>query len=712
MWKLLGAVRPVLGERAGRLDLVRDRPGPRRPLPVAGRRRLPGRAPAGRGRPAQPALRRPEPGRAAPPGPGRADDRGLAAAGQLGPGAQRRCSAGGGDNLLSQAISLAYPIGDVVVGTIVLFVLARARTGSGTRGDPAAPARRRAGGHRRGRQRLRVPHRQRLLLVGGADRRRLVPRLPADPAGRPQAGRPRRSTRSSPPPASTASGIFLPYVAVVGSLAVSTVAQVQQGILDYFASWIRSFIIVALVGASGADACSRTPRWPGTWSRGSIERTAELRASEQRFQALVQHSSEVVILVDRRRQGRVRQRVDDRVFGYREADLLDRPLTEILDPEPRAPPARGAWPRSPSGPTACSSWSCRCGIATATGAPSSSPSPTCSTTPASAAWSSTPATSPSAASSRTSSSHQAFHDSLTALANRALFKDRVDHALPADRAPDAARWRCCSSTWTASRRSTTASATPPATGCSSRSAERLRACVRPSDTVARFGGDEFAVLIEDASDDLDARRGGRADPRGAAPAVRGQRPRAARPGQHGHRPDGQRRRRRRPAAAQRRPGHVPGQGGRPGRLRALRPRACTPSWSQRVQLEADLRRALERGRAGPPLPADRRPRHRARSSGSRPWSAGTTRPAGWSRRPSSSPWPRPAGSSGRSARWVLREACRQAAAWQRGQPAPRRPLTLSVNLSGRQLQHAEVVDDVAEVAARRAACRPSRWSWR
>src|SRR5829696_7887243 len=42
----------------------------------------------------------------------------------------------GGDDLTSQVISLAYPIGDVVVGTIVLFVLARARMGRGTRGTP------------------------------------------------------------------------------------------------------------------------------------------------------------------------------------------------------------------------------------------------------------------------------------------------------------------------------------------------------------------------------------------------------------------------------------------------------------------------------------------------------------------------------------------------------------------------------------------------
>ena len=44
--------------------------------------------------------------------------------------------AAGADNGVSQAISLAYPIGDVVVGTIVLFMATRARRHPGAADIP------------------------------------------------------------------------------------------------------------------------------------------------------------------------------------------------------------------------------------------------------------------------------------------------------------------------------------------------------------------------------------------------------------------------------------------------------------------------------------------------------------------------------------------------------------------------------------------------
>jgi hypothetical protein len=52
-------------------------------------------------------------------------------------------------------------------------------------------------------------------------------------------------------------------------------------------------------------------------------------------------------------------------------------------------------------------------------------------------------------------------------------------------------WRCCSWTSTVSSRSTTPSATPPATACSFTSRS---GCV--GDTAARLGGDEFVVLLD------------------------------------------------------------------------------------------------------------------------------------------------------------------------------------------------------------------------
>ena len=100
--------------------------------------------------------------------------------------------------------------------------------------------------------------------------------------------------------------------------------------------------------------------------------------------------------------------------------------------------------------------------------------------------------------------HQAFHDPLTGLANQLLFRDRVDHAV----ARVSRRGEMLAVLFVDLDNFKTVNDSlghPAGDSLLLAVAERLRGCLRAADTAARMGGDEFAILLEDGTDQTDAR---------------------------------------------------------------------------------------------------------------------------------------------------------------------------------------------------------------
>jgi diguanylate cyclase (GGDEF)-like protein/PAS domain S-box-containing protein len=221
------------------------------------------------------------------------------------------------------------------------------------------------------------------------------------------------------------------------------------------------------------------------------ERTAELRASEDHFRSIVQHISDVVVILDEDDEILYQSPSAERILGYGRGELLGRHAGEFLHPEDLvvAAAARDAAVADPGGSQTCA--------ARARGRDGT--------------WRHLEASITSLLdhpevrgivlalrdiSERVALEErlrfEAHHDALTGLANRALFQVELDELLAGGRQPslvllDLDEFKALNDT----------SGHDLGDDVLVAVAKRLLRSTRPGDVVARLGGDEFAVVVPD-----------------------------------------------------------------------------------------------------------------------------------------------------------------------------------------------------------------------
>ncbi len=289
--------------------------------------------------------------------------------------------------------------------------------------------------------------------------------------------------------------------------------------------------------------------------------------------------------------------------------------------------------------------------------------------------------------------HQAFHDSLTGLPNRSLFRNRVEHALA--RAARGARSALLFLDLDDFKSVNDSLGHMEGDRLLQIVASRLLAATRGCDTVSRLGGDEFAVLLDDIHRDEDAgvvverileALRAPVDMPGREVII------SASIGVAHARPENVVDELLRNADVAMYRAKAAGK----GRCVCFEPEMYT-DLIQRLELADDLRQAVGRGELRvlyqPIVDLD---------GGT---VTGVEALLRWQRDAGNSALPavfiplaEETGSIVPIGRWVLAEACRQTRAWQVAH-AGNEQLTVSVNVSGRQLHEENFATDVAMILA-------------
>ena len=397
------------------------------------------------------------------------------------------------DGLLATLIGLAYPAGDLVIGTMVVILAVRA---------PRA---------------ARLPL---YLLAAG-----LVANLLSDSgfayltatnmygagnvidagwvagyllvaiAALRAASTPALTAAKDGPPGRL--GLLLPYVPVAAAALVAAIEEALSGAVDPVVFWSLLAVIVLVVLRQFLTLSDNL-----ALNRQLEANAAQLAKGQEHFRSLVQNSSDVITLIGRDGVIRYQSASVERILGYSETELIGEPFGDLVHPDDRTQMLRKIDEAvNIVGPPIAAE--CRLRRADDSYCPAEVTITNLLELPAVSGLVLNTRDVSERKALEDKLTHQAFHDSLTNLPNRAAFRIHLDHALQGSADGriavlflDLDDFKAVNDTLGHD----TGDQLLAAVGA------RIASTLRPGDTVARLGGDEFAVLLKNMEDEQIAAR--------------------------------------------------------------------------------------------------------------------------------------------------------------------------------------------------------------